>query len=62
LKLLITLIGMVMILEGIPYFTMPDTVRQVAAMIMSAESRSLRLIGLSLMLLGLVLAALGRSM
>ena len=54
-------IGMVMILEGAPYFTMPDKVKEVAAVKTTAEGRTLRVIGLSLMVAGLVLVALVRA-
>lgn len=61
MKFFITVIGMVMILEGIPYFTMPDRVKEVAAIILTSRGRSLRLIGAFLMVAGLVLVALGRA-
>ncbi|VAX20325.1 hypothetical protein MNBD_NITROSPINAE01-124 [hydrothermal vent metagenome] len=56
-----TIIGVVMILEGIPYFTMPKKVKEMAEMILSAEPRTLRYIGFGLMIGGLVFVAFGRS-
>ncbi|MGK7346439.1 MAG: DUF2065 domain-containing protein [Candidatus Nitrospinota bacterium M3_3B_026] len=61
MKFLLTVLGVVMIVEGIPYFTMPERVKQVAAFIMDAEPRVLRIIGLSLMVLGLVIVAVTRA-
>ena len=54
------IIGVVMILEGIPYFTMPEQVKGVAEKIITTESRSLRLIGFTLMLGGLITVAITR--
>ena len=56
-----TIIGVVMILEGIPYFTMPDKVKEVAEMIISAERRTLRYIGFALMIGGLIFVSFGRA-
>jgi len=56
----LTIIGVVMILEGIPYFTMPEQVKGVAGKIVGAENRYLRIIGLALMLGGLVTVAITR--
>jgi hypothetical protein len=57
----LTIIGIVMILEGIPYFTMPEQVKGVAEKIISSESQSLRLIGLALMVGGLIIVAITRT-
>lgn len=60
MKTFIMVIGIVMIIEGIPYFTMPDKVKEVAAMIVDAERRTLRMIGFALMVGGLVIVAFMR--
>lgn len=54
------IIGIVMILEGVPYFTMPEQVKGVAEKIITSENRSLRLIGFALMLGGLIMVAITR--
>lgn len=59
MKFLITVIGMVMIIEGIPYFTMPHRVKEMAEIIRGAENRGLRILGFALMLLGLCAVAIG---
>lgn len=56
----ITIIGVVMILEGVPYFAMPDHVKIVAEKLITLESRTLRLIGFALMIGGLMMVALVR--
>jgi len=49
-----------MILEGIPYFTMPDQVKAIAEKIMVMDNRLLRIMGFFLMMGGLVMVALFR--
>ena len=56
----ITLLGLLMVVEGIPYFTMPGQVKAVAGKITGVENRTLRLIGLALMMGGLLTVALIR--
>ncbi|HEB71471.1 MAG TPA: DUF2065 domain-containing protein [Nitrospirae bacterium] len=56
----LTIIGVVMILEGIPYFTAPEQVKGVAGKIIEAENKYLRIIGFTLMLGGLVTVAITR--
>ncbi|VAX16743.1 hypothetical protein MNBD_NITROSPINAE02-1859 [hydrothermal vent metagenome] len=51
-------IGIVMIIEGIPYFAMPNRVKEVAALIVDAEKRTLGMIGFALMTGGLAIVAL----
>ena len=53
-------IGLLMIFEGLPYFTMPDSVKSVAKMIPEMENRTLRLIGFGLMVCGLIIVAFVR--
>lgn len=60
METLLIVIGVVMIIEGIPYFTMPDQVKNVAARIITMESKTLRLIGFSLMVGGLITVAIVR--
>ncbi len=60
MKTLVTVIGLVMILEGIPYFTMPDKVKIVAEQIIDSDNKTLRLIGFALMAVGLGAVALMR--
>jgi uncharacterized protein YjeT (DUF2065 family) len=54
-------IGMVMIIEGVPYFAAPDRMKGWMAKIMEMAPASLRRFGLVMMIAGLFLVYLGRS-
>ena len=51
-------LGMAMFLEGLPYFVSPGSVRRYMQVLTGMSNRGLRLMGLSLMVAGLVLAYL----
>lgn len=53
-------IGMVMIVEGLPYFAAPDRMKAWMAKIMEMAPASLRRFGLVMMMAGLLLVYLGR--
>ena len=53
-------IGMVMIVEGVPYFAAPDRMKGWMAKIMQIPSGNLRRFGLLMMAVGLLLVYLGR--
>jgi len=53
-------IGMVMIIEGTPYFAAPDRMKAWMAKITELAPGSLRRFGLVMMIAGLVLVYLGR--
>ena len=53
-------IGMVMIVEGLPYFAAPDLMKGWMARIMDTAPESLRRFGLAMMVAGLLLIYLGR--
>ena len=53
-------IGMVMIIEGVPYFAAPERMKGWMAKIMETAPESLRRFGLVMMLAGLFLVYLGR--
>jgi hypothetical protein len=53
-------IGMVMIIEGVPYFAVPNQMKGWMAKIMQMEPASLRRFGLVMMVAGLALVYLGR--
>jgi hypothetical protein len=61
MEFFLCVIGMVMIVEGLPYFAFPNKMKTwVGKIILSPES-SLRRFGLVLMALGLCLVYLGRT-
>ncbi|MFO7965189.1 MAG: DUF2065 domain-containing protein [Desulfobacterales bacterium] len=53
-------IGMVMIIEGIPYFMVPDKMKHWIKNILQLPDGSLRRFGLVLMCLGLLFVYLGK--
>lgn len=54
-------IGMVMIVEGLPYFAFPEKMKRLITSLLEMPLGALRRFGLILMLTGLVLVYLGRS-
>ncbi len=53
-------IGMVMIIEGVPYFTAPNRMKGWMIKIIEIAPESLRRFGLVMMVIGLLLVYLGR--
>ena len=60
MKFFLCVIGMVMIIEGIPYFGFPENMKQMMQKILSLPDDMLRKFGLALMIAGLVLVYLGK--
>lgn len=54
-------IGMVMIVEGLPYFAFPNKMKNWVGKIIVSPDSSLRKFGLVIMVLGLSLVYLGRT-
>jgi hypothetical protein len=61
MKYFLCVIGMVMIVEGLPYFAFPERMREWIVKVAAAPERTLRRVGAALMALGLWLVFLGRS-
>ena len=57
----ICVIGMVMIVEGLPYFAFPDKMKTWIRKLLEIPDRFLRRLGLVLMLIGLWLVYMGRT-
>ena len=55
MKFLLTLIGIVFILEGLPYLTFPDVMRRWLAQLATIPTGQLRIIGLLAVGFGLIL-------
>lgn len=53
MKLLVALLGLVLILEGLPYAAFPETMQNWLRQILAAPPALLRLLGLAAVLLGL---------
>ncbi len=54
-------VGMVMIVEGLPYFAFPEKMKFWVQRVVEMPDKSLRRLGLVLMLFGLGLVYLGRA-
>jgi uncharacterized protein YjeT (DUF2065 family) len=52
---------MVFIIEGLPYFAFPETIKAYLTRILDVPDATLRMLGLLAMLAGLLLVYLGRS-
>ncbi|MBF0131651.1 MAG: DUF2065 domain-containing protein [Magnetococcales bacterium] len=61
MKDFLTALGLVMILEGIPYFVAPDKMRDWIIKVAEMSDRPLRQTGFVLMFLGLVVVYMVRS-
>ncbi|MFO7931549.1 MAG: DUF2065 domain-containing protein [Thermodesulfobacteriota bacterium] len=61
MELFLCVIGMVMIIEGMPYFAFPDKMKEMMNRILELPDSVLRKFGLILMVAGLFIAYLGRS-
>ena len=61
MKFFLCVIGMVMIIEGVPYFGFPENMKQMMAKILEMPESSLRKFGFVLMVLGLLLVYIGNS-
>ncbi len=61
MRYFICVLGMVMIVEGLPYFAWPDKMKTWLQKLMETPDDALRKLGLGLMLVGLLLVFFGRS-
>lgn len=53
-------LGMVMIVEGLPYFAVPEKMKHWISQVLEMPDRTLRHLGLALMIVGLWLIYLGK--
>ena len=60
MKFFLCVIGMVMIIEGIPYFGFPKNMKQMMKKVMEIPDDALRKFGFVLMLTGLLLVYFGK--
>jgi uncharacterized protein len=61
MRYFLSVMGMVMIVEGLPYFAWPDKMKSWLKRMMDAPDGDLRKIGAVVMVVGLVLVYLGRN-
>jgi len=55
MKYFISVIAMVLIIEGLPYFTFPQKMKNILKIISNVDSKELRIMGLTLIIIGLIL-------
>ncbi len=60
MKFFLCVLGLVMIIEGLPYFACPEKMKQWITQILELPSKTLRVFGLVLMVTGLILVAFGK--
>ena len=58
---LLTVLGMVLILEGLPYFAFPEKIKPWLQKLMETSDSTLRGLGLGLMVFGLLMVYVGRN-
>ncbi len=61
MRYFLCVIGMVMIVEGLPYFAFPEKMRVWLLKILETPDHTLRRVGMVMMVAGLVLVYLGRN-
>lgn len=61
MKFFLSVIGMVMIIEGLPYFAFPEKMKSWMRQIQIMSDNTLRRMGLILMAVGLALAYMGKT-
>lgn len=61
MEFFLCVLGMVMIIEGLPYFAFPVKMKTIVRKVIELPSGNLRAFGLVLMLVGLGLVYVGRS-
>ncbi len=61
MKYFLCVLGMVLIIEGLPYFTFPDKLKIYLAKLTEIPDSSLRIMGAIAVLIGLVLVYFGNS-
>lgn len=54
-------LGMVMVIEGLPYFGFPDKMKEFLQIVLEQDDATLRLVGALLMAVGVLLVFLSRK-
>lgn len=61
MKFLLCVIGLVLIIEGLPYFAFPEKIKAYLAKIYEIPDMTLRIMGLLAIVSGLILVYFGRN-
>ncbi len=60
MKFFLCVIGMVLVIEGTPWFAWPEKMKQVMRTMVTQEESLLRRLGFAMMILGILLVFLGK--
>jgi uncharacterized protein len=60
MEFFLCVVGMVMVIEGLPYFGFPEKMKSYMQVVLEQDDTILRIIGAGLMVMGLVLLFLAR--
>ncbi len=61
MKFFFCVIGMVLIIEGLPYFAFPEKIKTYLLKVSDIPGNTLRILGLTSVIIGLFLVFLGRN-
>ncbi|MBW2599479.1 MAG: DUF2065 domain-containing protein [Deltaproteobacteria bacterium] len=61
MKFFLCVIGMVLILEGLPYFAFPEKIKDYLMKVSAIPGKTLRILGFASVIIGLFLVYLGRN-
>ncbi|MCU0554693.1 MAG: DUF2065 domain-containing protein [Syntrophales bacterium] len=61
LKFFLCVIGMVLVLEGLPYFAFPEKLKSLYVKLLETSDTNLRMLGFLAIILGLLLVYFGTS-
>ncbi|MBI4633737.1 MAG: DUF2065 domain-containing protein [Deltaproteobacteria bacterium] len=61
MKYFLCVLGMVFIVEGLPYFAFPEKIKAHLTKVLNIPDSTLRILGLAAMIAGLLLVYLGRT-
>jgi len=61
LKFFLCVIGMVLVLEGLPYFAFPEKLKSLYLKMLETSDTNLRMVGFLAMVIGLLLVYFGTS-
>ncbi len=61
MKFFLCVIGLVLIIEGLPYFAFPEKIKAYLMKVYEIPDTTLRILGLSAIIIGLVFVYFGRS-
>jgi uncharacterized protein len=62
MKFFLCVIGMVMIVEGLPYFAVPDKMKNMIRMLLELPDKSIRGFGGFLMFAGIIVVYIGKCL